>query len=325
MNMAINDRVSQFKRVRLALLPTPFYKLENISRDLDCMLYCKRDDLTGFAFGGNKVRKMEYLLADARSLQTDTIVTVGAYQSNFCRVTAAAGVYAGMEVHLVLGGKDEPRETGNYLLDKLLGAHLHPVRSDDWADWESERRQVAEQLRTQGKRVYEMPIGGSTATGAIGYVSAFLELMDDCNKSGVVPDHIYFASSSGGTHAGLLTGKNITGWQGRITGIGVAKSGGVLSNEVFALAVETATLCDIRVNNADVIVDGSYMGPAYGIPTDETIRAIEYFAQKEGIFLDRVYSGKAAAGLLDHIRSGRVNRGESIVFVHTGGNVELFA
>jgi L-cysteate sulfo-lyase len=323
--MTIYDSLSRFGRKRLAFLPTPFHKLDNISKDLGCSVFCKRDDLTGFAFGGNKVRKMEYLLAEAISANSDTIVTVGAYQSNFCRITAAAGMYAGMEVHLVLGGSKEPRETGNYLLEKYLGAQIHPVRSDVWADWEADRKMLAEKLRIGGKRVYEMPIGGSTATGALGYVSAFFELMEDFGNAGIAPDHIFFASSSGGTHAGLLAGKSLTEWTGMLTGIGVAKSGGELREEVATLATETIDLLGGKIIADDILVDGSYMGSAYGIPTDETLRAIEYFARKEGIFLDRVYSGKAAAGMLDYVQSGKISRGECVVFLHTGGNVELFS
>jgi L-cysteate sulfo-lyase len=323
--MTIGDPLSRFGRRHLALLPTPFHKLDNISKDLGCSIFCKRDDLTGFAFGGNKVRKMEYLLSEAISANSDTIVTVGAYQSNFCRIAAAAGMYAGMKVHLVLGGSKESRETGNYLLDRYLGAHIHPVQSDAWDDWEAYRKMLAEKLKTEGKRVYEMPIGGSTPTGALGYVSAFLELMEDCIKAAIAPDHIFFASSSGGTHAGLLAGKSLTDWTGMLTGIGVAKSGGVLRDEVETLATETADLIGGKINSDTILVDGSYMGSAYGIPTDESIQAIEYFARKEGIFLDRVYSGKAAAGMLDYMRSGRIRRGECVVFLHTGGNVELFS
>lgn len=317
--------LDRYPKTDLAFTPTPFYKLENISRDLNCNLYCKRDDLTGFAFGGNKVRKLEYLIADAIEKQADTIVTSGAYQSNFCRITAAAGAYARLDVHVVLGGKREPKMTGNYLLTNHLGAQVHKVKSDKWEDWETERQKLADDLRNQGRAVYEMPIGGSVPLGALGYVAAFYELLEDFKRRGIDPKHILFASSSGGTQAGLLVGKWLTGWEGTITGIGTAKSGGALSVEVAALTKETAALFGIPVQSDDTTVDDNYVGEAYGIPTKDGEEAIQYFAQKEGIFLDRVYSGKAAAGVLDYIKSDKVNRREAIVFIHTGGNVELFA
>ncbi len=312
-------------RRNLALSPTPFHKLENISREMHCNLYCKRDDLTGFAFGGNKVRKMEYLIADAIEKQTDTIVTSGAYQSNFCRITAAAGALAGIDVHLVLGGTREPVMTGNFLLSNKLGARIHKVQSDRWEDWEADRQALADTFRNRGKIVYEMPIGGSVPLGAFGYVDAFLEMLNDFKNHGIKQTHIFFASSSGGTQAGLLNGKWLTGWSGKIIGIGTAKSGGKLAYEVNLLAQETAKLLNTIAVPGDIFVDDAYVGESYGIPTQECEEAIQYFAQKEGIFLDRVYSGKAAAGVLDYIKSGKVKNDEDVVFIHTGGNVELFA
>jgi L-cysteate sulfo-lyase len=323
--MTPNPDIANFPKTKLAFTPTPFYKLKNISVDLNCDLYCKRDDLTGFAFGGNKVRKMEYLIADAIEKQADTIVTSGAYQSNFCRITAAAGAYARLDVQVVLGGRKEPTMTGNYLLTRNLGARIHHVKSDRWEDWEAERQALSDSLRKEGRVVYEMPIGGSVPLGALGYVAGFHELLDDFKRFAISPTHIFFASSSGGTQAGLLVGKWLTGWDGHITGIGTAKSGGRLADEITTLARETGAIFDIPVHPDDVIVEDSYVGEAYGIPTKECEEAIRYFAQKEGVFLDRVYSGKAAAGVLDYIKTDKVSRGEAVVFIHTGGNVELFA
>jgi D-cysteine desulfhydrase family pyridoxal phosphate-dependent enzyme len=323
--MTSNPDIADFPKTKLAFTPTPFYKLKNISDDLNCNLYCKRDDLTGFAFGGNKVRKMEYLIADVIEKQADTIVTSGAYQSNFCRITAAAGAYAQLDVQVVLGGRKEPTMTGNYLLTHHLGARIHHVKSDRWEDWEAERQALSDSLRKEGRVVYEMPIGGSVPLGALGYVAAFYELLDDFKRLDINPTNIFFASSSGGTQAGLLVGKWLTGWKGTVTGIGTAKSGGALSDEISTIAKETAALFGITASPEDIIVDDSHVGEAYGIPTKECEEAIQYFAQKEGVFLDRVYSGKAAAGVLDYIKTDKVSRGEAVVFIHTGGNVELFA
>ncbi len=323
--MTTKEVLSKYWKKNLVFTPTPFHKLENISLNLDCNLYCKRDDLTGFAFGGNKVRKMEYLIAEAIAKQADTIVTVGAYQSNFCRVTAAAAAFAGLDVHLVLGGKKGPQPTGNYLLINRLGAHIHKVKSDEWDDWENKRIFLAEDLRKQGRNVYEMPIGGSVPLGALGDVAAFYELLDDFKNFDISPSHIIFASSSGGTHAGLLVGKWLSGWDGQIVGIGAAKTGGKLAVEVGALAKETAALFNGSFTRDDIIVDDNYVGKAYGIPTKECERAIDYFANKEGVFLHRVYSGKAAAGIMDYLQSKKISKKEAVVFIHTGGNVELFS
>jgi len=320
--------LTETPRSTLAFTPTPFHKLENISREFNCNLYCKRDDLTGFAFGGNKVRKLEYLIADAIEKKADTIVTTGAYQSNFCRITAAVGAYAGIDVHLVLGGNKGPQLTGNYLLINQLGARIKKVKSDEWDDWENEREKLADSLRKEGRLVYEMPIGGSVPLGALGYVAAFYEMVEDFQREGIVPTRIFFASSSGGTHAGLLIGKLLCEWNGEIIGLGAAKTGGKLAVEVGALAKETAALLEYTakpVEISDITVDDAYVGKAYGAATKECKQAISYFAQKEGIFLDRVYSGKSAAGVLDYIRSGRVQKDETVVFIHTGGNVELFS
>jgi L-cysteate sulfo-lyase len=312
-------------RFKLAFTPTPFHKLEKISIDRKVTLYSKRDDLTGFAFGGNKVRKLEYLMAEAIKRHADTIVTVGAYQSNFCRITAAAGAYAGLEVQLVLGGTREPSMTGNFLLTNRLGARIHKVLSDRWEDWETERSTLAKNLRAKGRAVYEMPIGGSVPLGVMGYIAAFYEMLDDFKKHDLKPTCIFFASSSGGTQAGLLIGKWLSGWKGKIVGIGTAKSGGKLTEEIKILARETGRLFDVEPIPEDIIVDDTYVGEAYGIPTSACEEAIDYFAQREGIFLDRVYSGKAAAGMLDYIATGKVERGGEAVFIHTGGNIELFA
>jgi L-cysteate sulfo-lyase len=225
----------------------------------------------------------------------------------------------------VLGGGKSPSLTGNLLLMDRLGAHIRKVSSDLWDDWENERRALAESLRRQGRRVYEMPIGGSVPLGALGYVAAFFELLDDFKRHEINPSHIFFASSSGGTQAGLLAGKWLSGWKGTLVGLGTAKTVGELQNEISALATQTAELCGADAGTDDIVVDTAYAGSGYGIPTRECEDTILYFAQREGIFLDRVYTGKAAAGVIDYIRSKKLDTGEPIVFIHTGGNVELFA
>ncbi|MBO8128165.1 MAG: D-cysteine desulfhydrase family protein [Peptococcaceae bacterium] len=318
------DRLEEFPKVPLGFFPTPLHRLEGISNDYSVNLYCKRDDLTGFAFGGNKIRKLEFLLADAKKKNADTIISVGALQSNFCRMLAAAAVVSGFEVHLVLGGEEPDKKTGNLLVDEIVGAKIHYLDTDKWDEWEAKSLEIADALTAKGKRVYPLPAGGSTVIGALGYVEGFMEIMEDCRKHGVDFHYIMHASSSAGTQAGLVVGKTLTGWPGKIIGIGVAKTEGILSDEVYRLATETGKLFGVEIKKSDVIVDNSYMGASYGSKTPECQECIKYFARREGIFLDNVYSGKAAVGVLDYARRGKFKASENVLFLHTGGNIELF-
>jgi D-cysteine desulfhydrase family pyridoxal phosphate-dependent enzyme len=318
------DAIKQFPTVSLSIFPTPLHKLKNISRETGVNIYCKRDDLTGFAYGGNKTRKLDFLIADAISKKANTLIAVGAIQSNFCRMASAAGKACGLEVHLVLGGKKPEKPTGNLLLSYLFGANIHFVESDDWSILEREGEQLAEKFKTQGKNVYWLPIGGSTPIGALGYVNALIEILDDCKRLGITTNTIIHTSSSNGTQAGLIVGKKLTGWQGKIIGMGVAKTEKQLSKEVFELAHDTGKLLHVSIDKKDVILDNSYMGTAYGARTAACEQAIKFFAEKEGIVLDNVYTGKAAAGLLDYAKRGLFSPNENVVFIHTGGTVEIF-
>jgi len=319
-----NEILNNFPRVNLSLLPTPMHKLKNISRETGANIYCKRDDLTGFAYGGNKTRKLDFLISDAISKKANTLIAVGAIQSNFCRMASAAGKASGLDVHLVLGGKKPDKPTGNLLLSYLFGANIHFVESDDWNILEQEGELLAEKFKTEGKNVYWLPIGGSTPIGALGYAAAFIEILDDCKRLGITTNTIIHTSSSSGTQAGLIVGKKLTSWQGKIIGMGVAKTEKQLSKEVFELAHETGKLLHVSIDKKDVILDNSYMGTAYGARTAACEAAIKFFAEKEGIVLDNVYTGKAAAGLLDYAKRGLFSPNENVVFIHTGGTVEIF-
>lgn len=320
----IENILKQFPRLRMSLLPTPVQRLDGISEELSANVYCKRDDLSGFAFGGNKTRKLDYLIADAIKKKADTLVAIGANQSNFCRVAAYAGIASGLEVHLVLGGPKPKKPTGNLLLDYLAGATIHHVNSADWIQWEERGKQLMDELAEQGKNVYWLPVGGSTPIGALGYVAAFFEIMEYYKRLGIPLHAIIHASSSGGTQAGLIVGKILAKWRGKIIGMGVAKSKKELSEEVYNLAVRTGKLVGVKIPRESVIVDNRYMGSEYGARTDECEAAIRLFARKEGILLDHVYTGKAAAGLLDYARHGMFHGQENVLFIHTGGNVQLF-
>jgi D-cysteine desulfhydrase family pyridoxal phosphate-dependent enzyme len=320
----LENRIRAFPCFPLSLLPTPCHKLDRLSKDLGLEIYCKRDDLTGFGLGGNKTRKLELLVGEALEQGCDTLVTCGGVQSNFCRLTAAAGVAAGMQVHLVLGGGRPEKETGNLILDRLVGADIHHVSSSRWDDWEAESDALVEELESKGRKVFRIPIGGSVPTGAIGYVSAFLEILKDEERLGVSFDHIMHATGSGGTQAGLVAGKALTGWQGRIIGISVSAGREEMEELIYELASNTAALLGGRVDRGSVQVDDRFIGPGYGVSTPEGEEAIRIFARQEGVFLDRVYTGKAASGLLAGIREGEIT-GKNILFLHTGGQPELFA
>jgi L-cysteate sulfo-lyase len=333
--------------VGFSLLPTPFHPLQGVTEQLavggsvrEVPLYCKRDDLTGPAFGGNKTRKLDFLVGEALAQGADTLVAVGAEQSNFCRLTAAAAARFGLGCHLVLG-KSECRSQpvlrdvpelpaseapqGNLLLDHLLGADVHLLETTEWSEWERRGAELARDLEREGRRVYSLPVGGSTPRGALGYVAGFFEILEDMRRCGLSGGTIVHASSSAGTQAGLLVGRAITGWTGRIIGVGVAKRGEELATEVLDLAQKLARDFEVEIHSSDIEVDDSYQGEGYGATTPQSEEALSLFARTEGLMLDRVYTAKAAAALVDYLRQGRFDPSQPVVFLHTGGNVELFA
>lgn len=320
----IREKLEGFARLRHSLLPTAVHKLEFLSEEYGVNVYCKRDDLTGFGFGGNKTRKLDFLVADALEQGCDTLIAIGANQSNFCRMAAAYGVASSLEVHLVLGGKQPENPTGNLRLDHLLGVACHHVDSADWDQWAHEAERLEKALTSQGKRVYRMPVGGSTARGALGYVEAFAEILADQTRLGVEFDAIIHASSSAGTQAGLVVGQALADWPGQVVGISVAKPQAEQQQDVLDLAWATAAELGASVEASTVIVDDSYLGSAYAARTPGCEEAVALFAQQAGIFLDYVYSGKAAAALIGYLRQGRFDSGANVLFVHTGGNIELF-
>jgi len=313
-----------FKKLNYSLLPTPLHRLDNLSEHFKTNIYCKRDDMTGFAFGGNKTRKLDYLIAEAIEKGADTIVAVGAYQSNFCRITSAYGAVCGLEVWLVLGGKKPEKATANLMLDYLFGANVEEVDSYEWNDWEEQARILSKELTDKEQKVYSMPIGGSTKTGALGYIDCMKEIVEYSILEGINFESIFHATGSAGTQSGLVVGKAITYWKGRIIGIAITKDAKQIIKEVKTLTGETGKLFEVLINDADIIVDDNYIGEAYGSETEDAKEAITLFAKMEGILLDNVYSGKAAAGMIDYIRKGEFSNLDNILFIHTGGNIQLF-
>ncbi|MDH7514325.1 MAG: D-cysteine desulfhydrase family protein [Bacteroidota bacterium] len=312
--------------LRFSILPTPFHRLDRLSEMLRVDLWCKRDDMTGFALGGNKTRKLDYLVAEALARGATDLIAVGGTQSNFCRLAAAYASRTGLRVHLILGGTlEHERGGGNLFLAELFGASINRVHSDDWREWESEARALEERLVSEGCIPYRMPIGGSTPTGIRGYTDAFTEILEDARHAGIEIGTIICATSSGGTHAGLLVGKARTRWNGRIIGMAVAKSSGQLREETTSLARATATLFHTVIDENDVHVDDRYLGPVYAIPTMEGREAQSFFARLEGIVVDDVYTAKAAAGLIALCRERNFPEGKAVVFLHTGGIPYVFS
>jgi D-cysteine desulfhydrase family pyridoxal phosphate-dependent enzyme len=309
-------------RLHFAHLPTPIESLPRLSEALGGPhLLVKRDDQTGLAFGGNKTRKLEFLVAEAREQGGKTLITGGAIQSNHCRQTAAAAARFGFECILVLTGDKPEQASANLMLDQLFGAQI--VYVADRKDRDRILQETLDRATKEEKKPYLVPYGGSNSTGALGYAFAMKELIDQ----NVGAEWIVFASSSGGTHAGLLLGQRIFGFNGRILGISVDESEEWLKNEVSKLASATSAKIGERIEftSADVLVNADYCGAGYGVVTEREREAIQLFARHEGLLLDPVYSGHGAAGLIDLIRKGFFKTTDIVLFLHTGGQPALFA
>ena len=317
--------LARFPRLRFAHLPTPLEPMENLSRLLDGPnIWVKRDDCTGLAGGGNKTRKLEFLMADAEHQGADSIITQGAVQSNHARQTAAIAAKLGYECYLLLEnrtGSDDPDflANGNVLLDDIYNARLSDFPAG--TDMNQEMLSLAKELRAAGKKPYIVPGGGSNRIGALGYVNAAYELVGQCNDQGLKVDHIVHATGSTGTQAGLVTGLTAIHSGIDLMGISVRAPKEAQEENVYRLACETAELIgsSAALNRSDVVANSDYVGEGYGMPTDGMIEAVEMTARHESILLDPVYSGKAMAGLIDLVRQGFYRREENIVFIHTGG------
>ncbi|SNT30923.1 D-cysteine desulfhydrase [Antarctobacter heliothermus] len=321
--------LAKFPRVRLAHLPTPLEPMPRLSELLGGPeIWIKRDDCTGLSTGGNKTRKLEFLMAEAMDQGADIVLTQGATQSNHARQTAAAAAKLGLECHILLEDRtgynhENYRYNGNVLLDVLHGASIEHRGPD--LDMNAEMEAVADQMRAKGRKPYTIPGGGSNATGALGYVNCALEMLNQFVEMGLKVDHIVHATGSAGTQAGLITGLKAMNAQIPLLGIGVRAPKPKQEENVFNLAVKTAEKlgCPGVVSREDVIANTDYVGPGYGIPAESTLEAIDIFARTEAILLDPVYSAKGAAGLIDLIRKGNFKSHERVVFLHTGGAIGL--
>jgi D-cysteine desulfhydrase family pyridoxal phosphate-dependent enzyme len=308
-------------RLKFAHLPTPIEALPRLSAALGGpKIWVKRDDLTGIAFGGNKIRKLEFLLAEAQAIGAKTLVTAGAVQSNHCRQTAAAAARYGFDCILVLAGELPEVASANYLLDRLLGVEIF------WGNWETRHddlKKAFDEAWTAGRHPYLVPYGGSSPTGAAAYAYAIKEMLEQ----NLHPDWIVFASSSGGTQAGMVVGSRFFGFEGKVLGISIDEPEDVLKGRVAGLASEVADCLGEATNfvAGEVLVNAEYNAAGYGVLTDLEREAILLFAHQEGLLLDPVYTGRAAGATIDLIRKGFFAKDETVLFWHTGGTPALFA
>ena len=319
---------SRFPRVRIANLPTPLEEAPRFSAALGgARVLIKRDDLTGLAFGGNKTRKLEWLIGAAKAEMADCVITFGAGQSNHCRQTAAAAVKAGMDCYLVLYPPFHGEGQGNLLLDDLLGAHVVRLDSRGSETIRLATDRLVGRLRSEGRRPYVIPVGGSTPIGALGYVLCAVELGQQLVERGIEAHRVFVSSGSAGTQSGLVVGARATQARYQIVGVSPGSKGGEVARHVVDVSNGTAELLGIpdRFSTDDIFVDDRYTGPAYGTLTKACTEAIRLLARTEGILLDPVYAGKAMAGLMDYVRRGDVGADETVVFIHTGGTPALFA
>jgi D-cysteine desulfhydrase len=317
------------QRVSLANLPTPVQKLKKISRELGVDIYVKRDDMTGIELSGNKVRKLEFLLAEALECGADTIVTTGGIQSNHCRATAAACVRLGLKCHLILRSeKPEPPFDGNLLLNYLLGAEISYIPPPEFQEYsKTDFKEVQDKLRSKGNKTFYFPVGGSVPTGCWGYALAFEETLKQLDEIGVNKAHLIIATGSGGTQTGLMIGRALMKRpEFKITGFNVCDTPEFFQDYNCKLFNETSERFNLNVKakKEDFNLIGDYVGPGYAQSYPELMECIKMVAAEEALVIDPVYTGKAFYGLLSEIKKGNISKDEPIVFIHTGGLFGLF-
>jgi L-cysteate sulfo-lyase len=324
-------KLTNFPRIQITHSPTPLEFMPRLTEALGGPnIYIKRDDCTGLGSGGNKTRKLEFLMADAERLGADTIITQGATQSNHARQTVAIAVKMGMKCEILLedrtGSKVENyKKSGNVFLDHLYGARVQEVPGG--TDMNAAMASLADELRSTGQRPYVIPGGGSNPIGALGYVTCAMEMINQFNTRDLRVDCVVHATGSAGTQAGLVVGLEGARSQIPVLGIGVRAAKEAQETNVYNLAVKTAELLGIpgSIKRESVMANCDYVGGGYGVPTPGMVEAVTLVARLEGILLDPVYSGKGMAGLIDLCRKGHFKKGENIVFLHTGGAVALFS
>lgn len=331
--------LGRLPKEKLGFFPTPLYRLDRLSEELGINLYIKRDDFTGMnLFGGNKVRKLEYLIGDAAAKGCEYVFTFGATQSNHAMQTVSACRRCGLKPVLYLVAIVEPDEEdlrSNLLLDHIMGAEIHMVKmepGEEEAEAEARSVQMAREhmkrLEAEGHRCYEVPMGGASPVGSVGFIEGYVEFMEQTAEQGFSPDYVFHATGTGGTMAGLAAGKVLTGSDAGIISINVSFKDEGYPSRTAALANESLALigAEEKVDaGRDIHTDLNYYLPGYEIPNEAATEAIRLLAEREGLLIDPVYTGKGFAGMLDYIRTGKVPQGSHVVFWHTGGATALFA
>ncbi|MCM2477375.1 D-cysteine desulfhydrase family protein [Rhizobium sp. CG5] len=327
---SIVSHLESFPRLRTLHGPTPLDEACALSRHLGGpRIFLKRDDLTPAGLGGNKVRKLEFILGKAIAEGYDTIIACGGYQSNLARITAAMGARAGLQVELVLGGvPGEPHPvSANLLLDHLLGANIHLVETEPRWDFGTTIEDLAERLVKQGRRPMMMPLGGSSPEGMASYVLATAEMMQQFAENKIAPEHLYVGVGSGGTYSGLVLGECNLKPSYHVTGVSVSRTSEFLVEKVIDETTRAQEILSLpkTPKASDLTVFDDQIGAHYGAMTEAAEEAIHLLARLEGVLVDPVYSAKCLAGLIDHIRTGRIDKDDTVVFLHTGGTPALFA
>ncbi|MCP3918148.1 MAG: D-cysteine desulfhydrase family protein [bacterium] len=319
-----------FPRVPLAHVPTRLEELCALGSELGVRTFVKRDDCTGLAFGGNKTRKLEFVLGDALTGGTDSILTCGGIQSNHVRQTAAAAAQLGLPCEAVVANPlSDPgpayERSGNVLLDELFGAKLHRVDTDD--EVEVRLQQLYAEKALAGGRPYLVPLGASNAIGALGYVACAQELLEQCRLQDLAPSHVFVATGSAGTHGGLLAGLRCAGSNLRVVGVAVSETAEAKRVKVRSLVEQVCSVLEAQatVTDDDIVVRDDWVGPGYGVVTEASEAAIRRLARSEGLLLDPVYTGKAMAGMLALLESRELSEVRDPIFLHTGGAPALFA
>jgi L-cysteate sulfo-lyase len=325
--------LAAYPRVRLGHFPTPLEPMPNLSRHLGGPnIFIKRDDCTGLATGGNKTRKLEFLVAEALAQGADTLITQGAVQSNHARQTVAAAARFGMQSKILLETRvvdpdQDYLESGNVMLDRLMGGDIVSYLPSG-TNMQQAMEEYAAELRSKGKKPYVIPGGGSNPVGALGYVACAQELLQQTFEMGLRLDWVVHATGSAGTQAGLVTGLAASNSGIPVMGVSVRAAHQQQQDNVFKLVQSTCDymgLSSSLVSREDIHVDAGHVGGGYGVPTEGMVEAVRLTAELEGILLDPVYSGKGMAGLIAQIRAGRYTKDQNVVFVHTGGSATLFA
>lgn len=319
---AISAVLDSFPHAGLSVAPTPLHRLPRLTRELGHEIYVLREDLTGFGLGGNKVRKLDYLIGDALAKGADVLVTQAA--SSFSRNAAAAAKVYGLDLHVVLGGSEAAHNRASRALFEQFGTTLHYVEQGGQGAVATAHDHLVASLRAQGRHVYVLHPGGSDVVGSLGYLRVFDEIVRFSQAAGLRFQTIILPTGSTATQVGLVLGQAISGYETRVVGMAISQGAEVQQRRVLELAVAAADVLGVDLDEDMLVVDDRFLGDGYAIPSEAGQQAVRMFAHLEGVLLDDVYAGKAAAGLVHYARSGAFVGEDPVLFLHTGGNAGLF-